>query len=330
MSKEKTLTAKNNASTTKDKIANFWNDTKKDFRINRSLYLLVLPVVAYYIIFMYVPMSGILMAFQNFTYNIKYNFFGNLIHSEFVGLDQFKSLFGSLYFKRALGNTLRISIASILIEFPAPIILALLLNEIKSKNFKKLTQTTSYLPHFISMVVVCGMVKDFTTDTGIVSTLISYITGKPAETMLNNPKLFLPVYIGSNLWQEIGWGSIIYIAALSGIDQALYEAAAIDGAGRWKQMIHVTLPGILPTIVIMLILRMGSILNVSFEKILLLSNELTWKTSEVLSTLVYRRGLINMEWSFSVAANLFNSVVNFALLTLVNYISRKTSETSLW
>lgn len=308
----------------------FWFDTKRDFKANWTLYLLVLPVVVYYLIFAYVPMCGILMAFQNFNFNINYTFFGNLINSEWVGVDQFVTLFGSVYFKRALINTLRISITSIVVAFPAPIILALLINEVHNTKLKKLTQTTSYLPHFISLVVVCGMVKDFTSDTGVITTLICKITGAQPQTMLNNASMFLPVYVISDIWQGVGWNSIIYIAALSGIDQALYEAAAIDGAGRWRQAIHITLPGIMPTIIITLILRTGGILNVSFEKILLLSNELTWKSSEVLSTLVYKRGLINRDWSFSVAANLFNSVVNFLLLTVVNYISRKTTESSLW
>ena len=311
-------------------ISNFWLDTKKDFRANRSLYFLVLPVIAYYLIFAYVPMSGVLMAFQDFKFNIRFNFFENLMNSEWVWFKQFETLFSSVYFKRALTNTLRISISSMVFAFPAPIILALLINEMHSEKLKKITQTTSYLPHFISLVVVCGMVKDFTSDTGAVTTILSKLTGKAPETMLNNPNLFMPIYIISDIWQGVAWNSIIYLAAVSGIDQSLYEAAAIDGAGRWKQAIHITLPGIMPTIIITLILRTGGILNVSFEKILLLSNELTWKTSEVLSTLVYKRGLINRDWSFSVAANLFNSVVNFLLLTIVNYVSRKTTESSLW
>lgn len=305
-------------------------EIRKDFQKNWVLYLIALPVVLWYIIFCYVPMIGVAMSFQNFRFNINYNFFGNLMRSDWVGLQQFANLFEDFYFKRALGNTLRISVASIVICFPAPIILALLVNEITNEKFKRITQTFSYLPHFISLVVICGMIKDFTTDTGVISVLISKIIGQPPVNMLADADLFLPVYIVSDIWQEAGWSMIIYLAALSGIDPSLYEAAVVDGAGRWKQTLHVTIPGILPTVVIMLIMRMGQVLNVSFEKILLLSNDLTLAKADVISTLVYRMGIENQSWSFSVAVGLFNSVVNFALLMIVNKVCSKTTETSLW
>lgn len=306
------------------------SDTKKDFKRNWSLYLLVLPVVAWYIIFCYIPMAGILMSFQNFQFNINYNFFENLIHSDWVGFQQFRTLFNSIYFGRVLANTLRISIASIIFCFPAPIILALLVNELTNEKFKRLTQTFAYLPHFISMVVICGMIKDFTTDTGFISVIIANLTGTEPVNMLADPDLFLPVYIVSDIWQESGWNMIIYLAALAGIDPSLYEAAVVDGAGRWKQTLHVTIPGILPTVIIMLIMRVGQILNVSFEKVLLLYNDLTAEKAEVISTFVYKRGLLNREWSFSVAVGLFNSIINFVLLVIVNKICSKTTETSLW
>lgn len=303
---------------------------KKDFKLNWPIYLIALPVIAWYIIFCYVPMTGILMSFQNFQFNIKYNFFENILHSEWVGFAQFRSLFNSIYFGRVLSNTLRISIASLVFCFPAPIILALLVNELTNEKFKRVTQTISYMPHFISMVVICGMIKDFTSDTGFVSVFLSKMIGTEPVNMLLDPELFLPVYIVSDIWQESGWNMIIYLAALSGIDPCLYEAAVVDGANKWKQALHVTLPGILPTIVIMLIMRVGHILNVSFEKVLLLYNDLTAEKAEVISTFVYKRGLLNREWSFSVAVGLFNSVVNFILLIIVNKICSKATETSLW
>lgn len=186
------------------------------------------------------------------------------------------------------------------------------------------------MPHFISMVVICGMVKDFTSDTGVVSVFIAKIFGIEPTNMLLNPNLFLPIYIASDIWQETGWNMIIYIAALASIDPSLYEAAVVDGANKWRQVWHITLPGILPTIVIMLIMRMGQILNVSFEKVLLLYNDLTADKAEVISTFVYKRGLLNREWSFSVAVGLFNSIVNFVLLVIVNTVCSKVTETSLW
>lgn len=305
-------------------------EIRKDFRKNWTLYLLVLPVVLWYLIFCYLPMVGIVMSFQNFQLRREYTFLGNLIFSEWVGLEQFRSLFSDMYFQRALANTLRISAASIVLCFPAPIILALLVNELNNEKFKRITQTFSYLPHFISMVVICGMIKDFTTDTGIISVLLAKITGSEPVNLLADADKFLPVYIISDIWQTSGWNMIIYLAALAGIDPSLYEAAVVDGAGRWKQTIHVTIPGILPTVIIMLIMRVGQILNVSFEKILLLSNDLTLEKADVISTLVYRRGIKEQSYSFSVAVGLFNSVVNFALLMIVNKICAKTTETSLW
>ena len=326
---KKMVTDKNNIQLSSKKKG-FWKSTKDDFRRNWSLYLLVLPVVVYYIVFAYFPMGGVAIAFQDFRLKFGLSFFENIMTSEWVGFDHFISLFTSSSFMRALINTLRISITSLICAFPAPIILALLMNEIRSTAFRKTTQVVSYLPHFISIVVVCGMIKDFTSNTGFISLFISKLTGTQPQTMLNNADLFLPVYVISNIWQGMGWGAIVYTAALTGIDQTLYEAAVIDGAGRWKQVLHVTIPGIMPTIVIMFILETGKVLNVSFEKILLLYNELTWSKSEVISTLAYKRGLLNNDWSFSTAVTLFNSVVNFALVVIVNKICSKVSDNSLW
>lgn len=308
----------------------FLKSTKDDFKRNWVLYLMILPVVVYYIIFMYLPMGGLIMAFQDFRFNIRYDFLGNLIHSQWVGLEHFKSFFSGIYFGRVLTNTLRISIFSLIFSFPIPIILALLMNELRSEKFKKTTQVLSYLPHFISIVVVCGMIKDFTSDTGFITLFVSKIMGTEPKAMLNDANLFLPVYIISGIWQQMGWNAIIYTAALSGIDQSLYEAAAIDGANRWQQTLHVTIVGILPTIIIMLILETGKVLNVSFEKVLLLYNELTASKAEVISTFVYKRGIINRDWSFSVAVSLFNSVISFILVLVVNKICNRLTETSLW
>lgn len=303
---------------------------KDDFKRNWTLYLLVLPVFVYYVIFMYLPMFGIVIAFQDFKFSARYNFIGNILHSDFVLFDHFKSLFSSIYFKRVFSNTVRIGVITLVCSFPVPIILAIMMNELRNEKYKKTTQVMSYLPHFISMVVVCGMIKDFTSDKGFITIILSAILGKEPTSMLNDADLFLPVYVISGIWQNAGWGAIIYTAALSGVDQSLYEAAAIDGAGRWKQTLHVTLPSILPTIVIMLILETGSVLNVSYEKILLLYNELTKSKAEVINTFVYQRGLINRDWSFSTAVSLFNSIISIIMVLTVNKICNKLTETSLW
>jgi putative aldouronate transport system permease protein len=290
---------------------------------NGELYLIALPVVAYYIIFHYVPMYGAQIAFKNFSPST------GIAGSPWVGLEHFTDFFQSIYFVRVLKNTLTISATSLLFGFPAPIILALLINELRSKGFSRTVQTITYMPHFISLVVVCGMIREFTTQQGLISVVLSYV-GLPARTMLNDAGLFVPIYVISGIWQGVGWGSIIYLAALTGIDQELYQAASIDGAGRWKQTLHVTLPCLLPTIIVLLILRTGNILSVGAEKIILLYNAAIYETSDVISSYVYRRGLLNSDWSFSAAVGLFNSVVNFILVAFVNWLSRRTSETSLW
>ncbi len=296
---------------------------KKDFSRNYELYFLAIPIVLYYLYFCYKPMLGAYMAFTD--YSPKDGIFG----STFVGLKHFKQFFGSIYFKRLLSNTLIISGTSIVFGFPAPIILALIINEVRNKYFCKTVQTISYLPHFISMVVICSMIKTFVSDTGVVGSLVNSITGGDSS-LLNNPKYFVPIYVISEIWQEMGWGSIVYFSALMGIDQQLYEAAAIDGAGRWKQTLHVTLPGIMPTIVVMLILRLGSILGVGYEKIILLYNEAIYSTADVISTFVYRKGLLEFNYSYSVAVGLFNSVVSMIFLFGSNWLSKRVQDTALW
>lgn len=303
---------------------------RRDIKKNWILYLMVLPVLAYYIVFCYFPIAGIMLAFKDYKTVLGNSFFANLMQSEFVGLKHFKDFFQGAYFSTVIINTFKIGALSILFGFPAPIILALLMNEVKSQWFKKSVQTLSYLPHFISLVVVCGLIRLFVNDTGIVSRFVSHFTGTEPVNMLLYPNLFVPIYIISDIWQGVGWGSIIYLSALSGVSEELYEAARIDGAGRWKQTLHVTLPAILPTISIMLILRLGSIINVGYEKIILLYNDLTKPAAEVISTYVYQKGLIDRDYGFSTAVGLFNSGVNIIFLIISNCISKRISETSLW
>ena len=301
----------------------YWERVKHDLKTNKVLYISIIPVLIFYIVFCYIPMYGVLMAFQD------YNPARGILGSTWVGFSNFQEFFSGIYFKRTLLNTITISLSSIFWGFPAPIILAILMNELKNKHFKKSIQTVTYLPHFISLLVICGMIHMFTGEKGIVNDLIAVFGGKRA-TLLNNPKNFVPVYIISEIWQGVGWGSIIYLAALSGISNDLYEAAHIDGAGRLRQVWHVTLPGLIPTIMTMLILRLGSILNVGFEKIILLYNPINYAKSDVISSYVYRVGLQEFRYGFSAAVGLFNSAIGCAIVLITNNISRRVNDTSLW
>lgn len=301
----------------------YWKRLSKSIMQNKSLYIMMLPVVAWYLIFHYGPMYGAIIAFKDFSPGL------GIFGSKWVGLQNFVDFFQSIHFERIFRNTIIISLSTIIFGFPAPIILALLINEIRSKRYKSIVQTSSYLPHFISMVVVCGMIKNFTNETGIITYLLGFFGFNP-QIMLNNADYFVPIYIISDIWQSIGWNSIIYLAALAGINQELYEAAKIDGAGRWRQTFHITIPGILPTVMIMLILRMGGIMNVGHEKIILLYNPVTYETADVISSYVYRKGIKEANFSYSTAVGLFNSVINFAFLIGSNKLSKKFNETSLW
>ncbi|HIV92154.1 MAG TPA: ABC transporter permease subunit [Candidatus Eisenbergiella stercoravium] len=298
----------------------------KDLKRYSGAYVMAIPVVAFYLLFCYKPMYGIIIAFKD--YSPAAGIWGSDWASNH-GLQNFIDFFQSYYFGRILKNTLVISLTSILFGFPAPIILALLLNELRNEKFKRITQTISYMPHFISLVVICSMIKMFTSDKGLVTYLLSFLGG-PEISLLTKPQYFVPIYVISGIWQELGWGAIIYLAALSGIDQELYEAARIDGANRWQQTLHVTLPGISSTIIIMLLLRMGSVMSVGYEKIILLYNEGIYETADVISTFVYRKGLQDFQWSYSTAVGIFNSVINFIIVVLFNRISRKFGEVSLW
>ncbi|MDR6881978.1 ABC transporter permease [Paenibacillus sp. GCM10023248] len=295
----------------------------RDFMLNKYLYIMMIPVLAYYFIFHYAPMYGALIAFK------EYSPMKGILGSPWIGFKHFQDFFSSYYFWRILKNTVVISLYSLLFEFPAPIILALLINEVRSKMFKRVAQTITYMPYFISMVVICGIITDFTNADGVINK-IAMLFGYDGQAMLQKPELFRPIYILSEIWQRVGWESIIYIAALMGIDQEQYEAARMDGASRWKQIVYITLPGIMPTIAIMFILRMGNLLNVGFEKIILLYNPVTYETADVISSFVYRKGLLEFGWSYSSAVGLFNSVINLILLVSANYISRKVNESSLW
>ena len=295
----------------------------EDMKKNPGLYIMIIPVLAFFLIFAYLPMFGLVMAFQNYTPR------GGFLHSEFVGFKQFADFFGSIYFGRLLRNTLMISVLNLIFGFPAPIIFALLLNEVNNKWFKKSIQTISYLPYFISLVIVCGLVADFTASDGAITDLIVKLGGERIN-YLGQPEYFRTIYILSDMWQGIGFGSIIYLAALAGIDQELYEAASLDGAGRWKQTLHVTLPGIVPTIITLLILRMGTMFAVGYEKIILLYSTNTYETADVISSYVYRKGLQEFNYSYSAAVGLFNSVINTLLLIVSNQLSAKFAGTSLF
>ena len=305
-------------------FAGFRHNIKIDFRRNKVLYFLSIPIIIWYIIFHYIPMVGIVMAFQKFSPALGF------FESPWIGFTNFVRFFTGPYFGRLLRNTAMIGILDVLFGFPAPILFALLLNEIKVTKYKKFVQTVSYMPYFISMVVVCGLIVDFTQSGGLISHLVSTISGKPAENLLANPRYYWAIHIISNIWQGMGYGSIIYIAALASVDQEPYEAAAIDGANRWQRTIHITIPSLVPTIMIMLILRMGSLLQVGADKILLLYTPATYETADVISTYIYRSGLQNYDYGFATAVGLFNSVIGTLFLVVTNAISKRYTESSLF
>jgi putative aldouronate transport system permease protein len=305
------------------KARSYFTRLKKDIIRNRYIYLMIIPVVLYYIIFKYWPMYGAQIAFRD--YDLRKGIMG----SEWVGFQNFRDFFDAYYFTRLLTNTILLSVYNLLIGFPAPIILALLLNEVTNKAFKRLVQTVTYLPHFISTVVICGIILDFLSSDGVVNNILN-ILGIDTIRFMIEPQWFRTVYVSSEIWQHVGWGTIIYLAALTNINPELYEACTIDGGGRFRKMISITLPGIAPTIIILLILRMGSIMNVGQEKVLLLYNPNIYETADIIQTFVYRKGLLEANYSYSSAIGLFNSCINFVLLVIVNKISKKVSETSLW
>jgi putative aldouronate transport system permease protein len=295
----------------------------KDISRNKYKYIMIVPVLVYFALFAYKPMYGLIIAFQNFRPNLGFS------RSPFVGLRHFRAFFNDVYFFRLFRNTISISLLSIVFGFPAPILLALLLNEIKNIVFKRTVQTVTYMPYFISLVIVCALLRTFATTNGIFSQIAVFFGGTP-KNYLTLSKYFYSIYVISGIWQGIGWNSIIYLAALTGIDQEQYEAARIDGAGRLGRMIHITLPNLMPTIMVLFILRMGSILNVGFEKIILLYNEGIYEKADVISTYVYRRGILEAAYSYAAAVGLFNSLVNVFFLVTSNKLSKKFTESGLF
>lgn len=300
-----------------------WKNLHKSMVKSKYLYLMALPVVLYFFIFCYLPMYGVVVAFQQ--YSPGKGIFG----SAFIGLKNFRDFFNSYYFWRLLVNTVLISLYDLVFSFPAPIILALLLNEVKNRSFKRTVQTITYMPYFISLVVVAGIMIDFCMPNGFFSDILVHF-GVARTNLLGKPEYFRSIYIGSNIWQSVGFSSIIYLAAISAIDAEQYEAALIDGAGRLRQTWHITLPSIQSTIIILLILRIGNLLNVGFEKIILIYSPITYEVGDVISSFVYRKGLLESNYGYSAAVGLFNSVINFALLVMANQLSKALTKSSLW
>ena len=300
-----------------------WSNIKKNTARNWPLIIMVLPALAFYILFHYVPMGGLLMAFEDFKPKL------GLFGSPFVGLENFADFFNSVFAWRTIRNTLILSLLQICIEFPITIIFALLLNELRSKRYKRLVQTVSYMPYFVSMVVMAGIIVDFCSTTGPLTQLVRLFTGSN-ENLLGNMNNWRPIYVLSDLWKDLGFNAIIYVAALAGIDQTLYEAAEIDGANRFQRIMRVTIPGIIDTIMIMLILRIGQMLSVGYEKTILLYNPQVYETADILSSFIYRKGIQEMNYGYSTAVSLFNSVINFILLIVANAFSRKYTETGLF
>jgi putative aldouronate transport system permease protein len=302
---------------------NFWQRVVKDFRRNKYIYLMVAPVVAYYLLFHYVPMYGAQIAFRDFVPS------KGIWGSEWIGWENFTDFFQGIYFVRLVRNTFAINALDVIFGFPAPIILALLLNEINAGWFKRIVQTITYMPHFISLVVLVGMVIDFLSRDGLFNNVLMLMGIDPIP-YLQMPALYWPIYVGSGIWQSIGWGSIIYLAAIAGIDPSLYEAARVDGASRLQQLRYITLPGMAATIIILLILRLGAIMNVGYEKTILLYNPLLYETADVISSYTFRKGILDANYGFSAAVGLFNSAINLVLLWGANWISRRQSESSLF
>lgn len=283
------------------------------------LYLMMIPATVLLILFTYGPMYGIIMAFQDFTV------FKGYTGSPFVGLKHFQRLFSDPLFYRLFKNTFMVGVLDFLFSFPAPLIFALILNEVRKVRFKSVVQSISYLPHFIPLVVMVGIIFELFGSYGIINSLLSSLGMEPIS-FFTKSEWFLPLYIGSGVWKTIGWGSIIYMGALTNIDSTLYEAADMDGANRWHKMWHVTLPSLRPTVVTLFILNSGGIMQVGFEKVFLMSSPATYEVSDVLSTYVYRQGILNSDFSYSAAVGLFNNIVALLFVLLANKIAKKLGE----
>lgn len=301
-----------------------WSHTWKMARRNWALYLMILPMFVYIVIFHYWPLYGVQIAFRNF------NFASGITGSPWVGMKWFNYFFKSAQFKVVIRNTLFLTFYDLVAGFPIPIILAIVMHSISSKRFRRIAQTITYLPHFISVIVLVGMMSCmFAVNGGWVNTIITALGGTPKQLM-GDAKYFRHVYVWSGVWQQMGWNSIIYLAALTAIDPGLHEAAMIDGAGKLRRIWHIDLPGISGTIAILLILRFGSIMSLGFDKVYAMQNSLNSSVSEVISTYVYEMGMVKYRYSYSAAISLFNNVINFIMLATVNTISSKLSGSSLW
>ena len=297
----------------------------QDFHQNRYVYLMLIPVLAFYILFKYGPVTKMVVAFQD------YNLYKGIAGSKWVGLDNFIKFFQMRDCWRLIRNTLALSLYSILFAFPAPILLALMINEVKNKQARSIIQTVSYMPHFISLVVVCGILRTFCSSGGIFNQIISVFNPSwTSPDLLGVADYYRTIHIVSSIWQECGWESIIYLATLSTIDPQLYEAAYMYGASKLQRILHITLPALIPIISIQLIMRVGRVITVNYEKILLLYNPLTYEKSDVISTYMYRYGLLNGKYSMGAAVGVFNSLLSVLILTTVNGVFRRTSENSLW
>jgi len=296
---------------------------RHDFLMNKGLYLLMIPIILYFVIFNYAPMFGLVIAFQDFKPT------RGILGSDWVGMKNFIDFFTGPSFLVILRNTLTISLLGLFIGFPIGILFALLLNELKILPFKKTVQTISYLPYFVSMVVIAGLIIEFCSSNGIITNLLVAIFGIPRENLLTNPNYFWAINLISDIWQGVGYGSIIYVASITSVSGELHEAAAIDGATRLKRVLHITIPGIMPTIVTMLVLKCGMLMNVGFDKILLLYNPSIYSTADVISTHVQRMGIEGARYGYSTAVGLFNSVVGTLLLLISNYLSKKLADQSI-
>ena len=311
------------ATAVNEKRAGLGSRLLRDLKMNKLLWVMSIPLVAFYFIFHYMPMYGILIAFKDFK------IFKGFAASPWVGFKHFESFFNGIYFGRTFSNTLIISLLQLAIGFPIPIIFALMMNELRSDRYRRVIQTVTYMPHFISLVVFCGMIVSFFSRDGLVNDLLALI-GVPRHSYITDPGAYRALYVGSGIWKNMGWSSIIYMAAISRVDQELYEACTIDGGNRWTKLCHVTLPQIMPTVVTLFILTVGRVMGEGAQKTVLLYNSATMEKADIISSYVYRRGIENAEYSFSTAVDLFNNVINCALVLSTNKLSRKIADISLW
>lgn len=308
---------------TNRKKSSYGHRLRKNIRAYPALYLMVIPVMLYFIIFKYIPMFGNIIAFQDFR--PARGFLG----SKFVGLKHFKDFLTGPYASRTIWNTVILSVLRLIFAFPAPIILAILLNEFKPNFFKKSVQTITYLPYFISLVVVCGIVKDFCSSTGLFGDIVAFL-GFERTNILTDTRFYRTIYLGSSMWQSVGWGSILYLATLSGTDPQLYEAAVVDGANRFRQIWHITIPALFPIIIVQLIMQIGQMMSTGSERTILLYTPVVYDVADIISSFVYRSGLQNLNYSYGAAVDLFNSAINLILLFSANRFSAWLTNESLW